>query len=188
MPDLDLSKDEKILNAQWNPLADYKAQVSHKSKVRNKRFGETSLIHDILEDFRKTPPNKKIYFRDDVGNFEHSKLITGIDNRNTIMSLQPNSQKLFLWILFELDYRMETVEIHPDKIEKLGFIMALGTFRNSIKDLCQKNIIRRVSNKVKTKDYWTFYINPQIMWKGDSKRYYKDVLSVYPHYSSANDQ
>lgn len=188
MPHLDLSKDEKIKNAKRNPLADYKAQISHKSKAKNKLFGETSLIHDPLEDFRKTPHNKKIYYREDVGNFEHSKLITGVENRNKIMSLQPNSQKLFLWILFALDYRNETVEIKPEKIIKQGFSMALGTFRKSIEELCQKGIIKRVCNQVKTDEYWIFFINPQIIWKGDSKRYYKDVLKVHPDYSNDCDE
>lgn len=179
--------DPKVLNAKLNPLVDYKAQIAVNKKRKGKTIGETSFNDDPRNELYKVPSDKMIYYRDDMGNFEHAKVIVEpVTNRNTIMSLELSSLKLLFWILFQLEYRCETVNINPIEAKRKGLKMALGSIRNSVEELCRKRILKRVNETPKSIDFWNFFINPQIIWKGDAKKFYKDILNVHPEFLSAN--
>ena len=177
-------QDSKIISAKLNPLADYKAQVAPNRITKSMKISQTSMSNDPRMDLIRKSEGSDFTYRPDMGNFDHSKVLTSIDSRNRIMSLNSNSQKLFLWVVFALSYRSDTVKLDFDKMKELGFKMANATFRNSIDDLISKEIIQRVDPKVKSDDYWQFFINPQVIFKGDAKQFYKDVLLVHPEYES----
>jgi DNA-binding Lrp family transcriptional regulator len=88
---------------------------------------------------------------------------------------------LFLWILYALRYRGDVVELDFKKMKNVGFQMSPGTFRKSIQELEGNRIIKRIGAK-KDDDYWKFFINPQIIFKGDAKGFYSDVIKYHPEY------
>lgn len=184
MGEIPPDKDPKIISAKFNPLADYKLQIKANKKPTYKAIKQTSLSNDPRMELMSIGEEYKISYLEDMGNFEHSKILTSAKNRNLILSLGPNSQKLFIWILFALEYRKDTVQLIHDNMTQLGFQMSPNTFRKSIDDLETKGVIKRVSPTAKSEEYWHFFINPQILFKGDAKRFYNDVSTVHPEYKN----
>lgn len=171
---------EYLKQMKRNPLADYQKQIKANRRTIEKTIGDTSIGDDIRLELMGLSPEQKIYIWDEIGDMNFGKLMASAKNRNLIMSLSASTLKLFLWIIYALKFRGDVVTLDLAKMEKLGFQMANGTFRNSIKELEDNKIIRRVGQK--KDDYWMFFINPQILFKGDAKRFYNDVLRHHPEY------
>lgn len=172
-----------LKNIQQNPLADYKKHTKddRKSKVQ-KTLKETSLSGDIRLDFANMSDDEKILVDHEFDNFDYCKLIYSAANRKLIFSLGANSHKLFMCIMFSLEYKSEIVNLSPTKIKKLGCKMSPGTLRKAIIELTDKKIINRIGSNQKAADYQHFFINPQMVFRGSSKRYYKAVLHYHPDY------
>ena len=177
----DEQKIEYIQNVRFNPLANYALQVESKPYKRKKKVSETSLADDVRFDLMNLDEDSNIRITDDYGNFKHSQVISGAANRNLILSMTPTAQSLFIWIHFKLDYRSDTVEIKLEEVNDTGLDISGNTFGNALDELEERNIIKRIGEK-RTDEYWLFHINPQIMWKGNAKRFYKDVLEAHPDY------
>lgn len=171
-----------IQGVRFNPLANYELQVEPNKYRKSKKVSETSLADELRLSFIGMNEDSDISFSDDYGNFKYSKVVDSAANRNSILSMQSSTQSLFIWILFKLDYRSDTVEIRLEEVNATGLSMAPGTFNNSLKELEEKGIIKRIGIQKRLDDYWLFHINPQIIWKGDAKQFYKDVLKYHPEY------
>ncbi len=175
---------EKLKAVRFNPLVDYGAQIHDNFKPASKKLGDTSLASDLrVESLKVFSTETRIRYKENMGNFEHSKVVGGASNSNDILSMKHSSQSLFIWILFNLEYRNDTIRIEGELLAKTGLPLATGTLKEAIVELENANIIRRVGAK-RTLDYWLFFINPQIIWKGDAKRFYKDVLKYHPEYEA----
>ena len=175
---------KSLQSIRLNPLADYKKQTERRVRNFAKKIKDTSLSGDMRNQFLGLDEEDDIHFKDDLSNFEHSKLIVSAANRDIIMSLKPTAHYLLFWILFELNYRNDTILLKLEDMSKKGFKLSKNTFKEAISNLEANNIIRRVDNKPKMENYWLFFINPQIIFKGDALNFYKDVLHYHPDYNS----
>ncbi len=171
-----------ILSVRRNPLADYAAQIKRNTKRRNKSLGQTTLSDDMRLSLMGFTEDSPIGIIDDYGNFNHAKIMSSAANRDLLLSMAPTTQSLFIWILFNLRYRCDTVEIDYDKAITTGLSVSKNTLAKAINELEAKEVIRRVSTQKGTDEYWLFFINPQILWKGDAKAFYKDVLKYHADY------
>lgn len=176
-------QEERLKNIKANPLVDY-AKETKKSGSRRmqKTIADTSLDDDIRLELIGLSQKVKIYFKHEVGDINYCKVMSTAKNRTLISGLNANTQKLFLWIVYALKFRGDIVELDLEKMKTLGFQMSIGTFRNSILELQANSIIRRVGIRPKDEDYWMFFINPQILFKGDGKKFYNDVVKHHPDY------
>jgi len=165
----------------FNPLANYELQITPNIKHREKRIGDTSLREDTRLNYVGYENESKFYVNEDMGAFDYSKLISSAANRKLILSLKPSAQSLFLWILYELDYKSDTIEVSLARVNKTKFKIVAASLRDAIEELEHHCIIKRIGNK-RTSDYWRFFINPQVIFKGDAKQFYKDVIFYHPEY------
>ncbi len=172
---------EKVESAKKNPLANYGLQITDNFRSIRKKIGDTSLAWNGKLELAGITNDEIFSINENLASFDYSKVITTAHNRDTILSLNPGAQSLFIWILFELDYLSDTVEIEFVSAKRRGLSLAPGTFREAIAELETKKLIKRVGKK-RTKDYWLFFINPQVIFKGDAKGFYKAVLEAHPDY------
>lgn len=172
---------KKIEASRKNPLANYKLQIQHKKMLVEKKIKDTSFKDDFRESKWGVNGETRIDFYQEMGNFPHSKLIDNASNRDLIFSLKSTSLQIFVFMLFNLYFRTDEAEINFTKCIKQKLNISKSSFLSAIEELERKGIIRRIGIK-RTKDYWKFFINPQLMFKGDAKKYYQDVLEMYPHY------
>jgi hypothetical protein len=172
--------DKKIVSVQYNPLADYKAQIKQNYKECKKKVGETSLSSSIHAHMGQIPDDMEISYLEDMGSFDYSKVVTTAAFRNTILKTSPCTQSLFLWIIFRLKYRSDTIEIDPDKVKALGLSLSKNSLVKAISELESINLIKRQGNK--RLNYWIFNINPQCIFKGDAKKFYNEVVKAHPEY------
>lgn len=171
---------EYIASVRFNPLADYKLQIKPNKIIEKAPLADTTLGGSVLLDLAQMTDDDKIGIKEDKGNFPYAKIVTYPLHRDLLLGLMPTTQSLFLWLLFQIEYRSEIVEISLKKVNKSLKISA-NTLNQAIAEMETINIIKRVGKKRK-EDYWHFFINPQFIWKGDAKKYYKDVTRMHPEY------
>jgi hypothetical protein len=171
-----------LKSVRRNPLTDYAAQIKSNRKRRNKTIGQTTLSDDTRLSLVGLREDTELGIYDDYGNFNHAKVMASAANRELLLSLMPTTLSLFIWILFNLRYRSDTVEIKYDHAITTGLSVSENTLTNAIKELEAKHVIKRVGTEKRTEEYWLFFINPQILWKGDAKEFYKDVLKYHEEY------
>jgi hypothetical protein len=174
--------DKKITTALRNPLADYAAQIKENRTPDSRAVSETSLSKDIRLPLLGMEEEDDIDFVVDMGNFPHSKVLLSAANRKTIFSLDSKAQNLFLWIVFMLQFRMDTVILEYNRMKKLGYQASRNTFSDAIEALESKHIIQRINNVPKSLQYWHFFINPQMLFKGDAKTFYRHLIQVHPEW------
>jgi len=179
--DQDKSDPEYIQNVPFNPLADYSLQTKGKPLKTIKRLGETTLVDDFRLGLTPLTEDTLIGMYDDTGNLNHMKVMDAAANRDLLLSLDPTTLSLFIWILFKIAYRDETVEIRYELVNAKG--LKERTFDKAIKQLEANNIIKRIGTKG-SGEYWLFHINPQVMWKGNALKYYKEVVKLHPEYKT----
>jgi hypothetical protein len=168
---------------RFNPLANYQRQIEPNILRRRKKVKDTNLLDDNQPGFVVgLSGENEILVKEDMAVFDYSKLITSAKNRNVIFSWNTNTIKLFVWLLFVLDYRSDVISLRPENMAKLGFKMAPATFRNSVNELERSGIIKRVNTSPKHENFWSFFINPQVIFKGDAKKFYNDVIKANPDY------
>ena len=173
---------EVYRTAGRNPLANYALQTENRVSSVQKRIRDTSLRGDIRLDFAKISDDEKVFVRHDYGNFNFCKLMYSAQIRNKVLQMAPNTQKLFLWLIYNLGTKSETIELNFDKKQLVPFGMSRNTFSNAIMELERNEIIKRIGVTKRAADYWMFYINPQVMFVGDAKRYYQGVVEHHPDY------
>lgn len=80
--------------------------------------------------------------------------------RKSAMCLTPSAMKLFVWILYELEYGCDYLWINKDRFLDESSV-SLNSYKGSVEILCRYGYIHPVVN---TKDvYW---INPSIAFNG----------------------
>lgn len=171
--------------ARLNPLADYKKQVKNNRKPVKSRYGDTSLSEDARNELWKMDDDTRVDFWLEMGNFPYFKIMLSASNRDLIFSLKPSSLSLFIFIAFNLDFRADEIKIDFKQCKKQKLNISKGSFIKSIEELESKKVIERIGTK-RTPDYWKFFINPQIFFLGDAKKFYKDVLQEHPDYAIAS--
>src|SRR5688572_14440274 len=123
---------EKIKAVKENPLCDYKAQIEDKRRPRTKILRETSLAANLKLNFVGIDDDTEISYRDDIGNFDHSKLLEiNAETKHKIFGLAASTHSLLIWILFNIDYRNDTIRIERNLVRKSGLKLAIGTFAKS---------------------------------------------------------
>lgn len=168
----------KIEAAKFNPLADYAKQIKTSSYKNSKKIRDTSLSEHVVFPLMGLNNDTDISFREEKGNFPFCKLINNAANFHLISSLTPTSGFILLLILMRLEFLSDQVQIPFDKFSKL---LSVNTFNKSIAELESKGIILRIGIK-RNFDYWHFFINPQIIYRGDAKKFYKQVIDLNPHF------
>lgn len=186
----DIMPEKKVTDltvVEFNPLADYKAQMIGRKLNETTKVSNTSLSEEIVLDLdvNKRIKEGDVTFRKTITGFEHSKVISSAENRDILMSLRPTSQRLFIFILFLLEFRDDTITLDYQNMNSLGLKMTNTTFRQAVTDLEAKDIIKRKPVKPREPKYWDFFINPQILFKGDALNFYKDLDKVHPEYKIA---
>ncbi|MBN8851221.1 MAG: hypothetical protein BGO55_10040 [Sphingobacteriales bacterium 50-39] len=77
-----VSKDLSHLSeVKFNPLANYSFQVKPNWKTNFKQVSETSLKENIGLPLVGVNDDDPIYYSDDMGAFEYSKIISSAENR-----------------------------------------------------------------------------------------------------------
>jgi len=180
--ELDAIDEDTYKKAKRNPLADYILQTKTRPGKLRKKIRDTSLDGDHRLHFANVGDDEDISINHDYGNFNFCKLIYSAKNRDTVLAMGSNTQKLFLWISYNLEYKTEIIELNYNKPQNAEYGMSLNTFKKSIKELESNNIIRRIGTNEKQDDYWLFHINPQVIFVGDAKRYYEGVVEHHRDY------
>ena len=75
----EIEDGEKIKAARRNPLCNYNAQIAVKRKGKKKRVGDTSLGNEPQLGLLGIHDHTEIKYKEDVGNFDYSKLINQED-------------------------------------------------------------------------------------------------------------
>ena len=93
--------------------------------------------------------------------------------RDIISKLSPNSTKLFTFIAYELESNSEIIWINVARFQKEFEVKSINTYKKSVIELQQKNIINPVAGYKNV--YW---INPQIFWRGDRPGTFPDNTTI----------
>ncbi len=162
-----------------NPLAQYERLVRPNIRKKQEKLSNTDLIDDKIVFASK---DHTFHLKEDKSNFNHSKLFD--NNVRLLKSLTPHATKVFLQILMHLNFKCDTIELKPtSKTESGEPEMSRNTFNKAVAELCDKEIISRINSDTKSNEYWTFHINPQIFFRGDEKKFYRNVLNAHPEYT-----
>lgn len=167
---------EQIKKVKHNPLVDYSFETRPNIKAMKRHIEDTSLINVLFIEQQTDNGNFTSY--EDRDHKNYTKLVTLAQHRNLILGFKPSTLKLFIWILFKIDYRNDVVNINPESVVS---ILSRAAFKEAIQELEDNNIIKRIGQK-RQKDYWDFHFNPIYFFKGDAKQFYKDVIEVHPDY------
>lgn len=170
-----------IKSVKFNPLANYREQTTDNYITKEKKVRETSLSGNLRLPFAGIDDDDVLTYKEDMAAFEYSKVICSAKNRNEILSMKPSTQGLFIWIVFALEYRSDTVLITAERINNKGLKLAHPSFLAAIAELEKRRIIKRMGRK-RTNEYWSFHINPQYIFKGNAKDFYKDIIACHPEY------
>jgi hypothetical protein len=176
--ELDISEREKLEKVLFNPLVDYKLQITPNIKKIVMKISDTSLGEAAIMPLIRNSEHDKFISYEDRDTLNYSKLVANAKNRDIILKLRPTAHKLFLWILYSLQYRTDVITIKPDMVKR--FISEKG-LREAILQLEGEKIIKRIGKK-KELDFMDFHINPQFFFRGDAKGFYVDLLQVHPEY------
>jgi hypothetical protein len=172
---------EYLKSVRFNPLVDYWSQTKGNIRPIETNIGKTSLRNNIMLPMVGIDDKTDLHIFYDANNYKFSQVVSTAKNRDLLLLLAPGAQSLFIWILFNLKFRSDTITILYDKVIKTGLTISRGTFNKAIKELENIKVIKRVGIK-RTEDYWVFFINCQILWKGNAKLFFQDVLEVHPEY------
>lgn len=175
----------KIKIARFNPLADYKSLTKTNRRTIKKKFKNTSYADDFRESNWGVDRETRIDFYQDMSTLPHKKLFDSVKNRRLIFSLSSSASRLFMFILFNLDFRMDEITIRFAACKKQQLYLSNTSFIIGIEELEKKGIIKRIGIK-RTPDYWKFFICPQIIFKGDSIKYFSKVLEIHTDYLTAS--
>lgn len=106
-----------------------------------------------------------------------TKVFMSSSSKKRVLQLKPRSFAVLVWMLYNIEYKSDVIEI---TLENCGVHVGLteNTFRAAIKDLINAEIIARVSNLPRTSNYHFFYFNPEVLFKGQMFRYFRDLSRV----------
>lgn len=170
-------QEDLIRKVKFNPLVDYDYETKPNYRNIERNIQDTSLMGTpFIEHFAN---GGKFISREERDHKNYTKLVTLATNRDLLLTLKPSTLKLFLWIMFKLEYRKDVVRITP---EDLKAHLSRFAFNEAIAELEANAILKRIGEK-RSKDYWDFNINPYYFFKGDAKQFYKDVIKLHPDYS-----
>ena len=96
------------------------------------------------------------------------KFYTSASNRKTITLLSGGALRLFMWIVYEIDYGKDLVWINRKRYMGESQITSVNTFKRSIEELERYCLIHS------TKKEEVFWINPRYLFKGSRMKKYSN--------------
>lgn len=149
-------KDEDFLH---NPLAGIDFKI-----IVNLRVVEGTFIKDGEELLPKEIELEKENI---------TKVYTKPENRKVMIGLSAGSQRLFLWIAYELEHGRDYLWINKKRYMAESGITSINTYKRAIAELVRYNLIA-VSL---LKD--VFWINPRLFFAGSRINKYPSHVEVY---------
>ena len=146
-PKIDLSK---VINPYLSKLV-IKARKRTDFEAKDK---EGKFVTYLVED----EPTAKVYTQ--------SKL------RLIISNLTPAANKLFTFILYELEYNNPTIWINHERYMNESDV-SLNTYKKALIELKAVDII----DAIEYNKGW-YWVNPQFFWSGDRIDSFKDNLDI----------
>lgn len=141
------------------------------SPFLNKEFKINVRRGIDLRTFKKVDmqekPNEYVY---DAGLI--SKIFIDSEYRLISSGLKSYSQRLLIWILYELDNGKDWLWINKVRYMEENHLKDMRVYRNAIKDLVKYSFL---AVSTITDVYW---INPHMFFRGSRVEKYKDKLNV----------
>ncbi|WP_026768520.1 hypothetical protein [Asinibacterium sp. OR53] len=167
-----------------NPLADYIDQIEPNLADFNAPLSDSTLSQFQYTLGKGVINEGSVKYTREMPNYEFTKVINSAKNRNTILNLSDSAVRLFVYILYEIEHLNDTIDLEYEQVQKKGLgIKSRDTYRKAIDKLSEAKVIKRIGKKPKGVDYHLFHFNPQMLFCGEAKNFYRGVIEAHPEYS-----